>query len=378
MLGCYILLQMIALITSNNSKKRYLCTRNHHKRKKMSIIKRDLGLLLITFIGILSVLISLALGMIGAYRTTDKQLFTEAKEAFAPAYQKEQTYRVPFTDIVNTGAVTIESCGTEELQIIRFCPEPDTLFYNNISGLSIESIINHVFVDLREQISPINIHCLADLYSGMLFEKEILVHFVVERFNTSTGEILDTSLLPDKKQPKSNPKTTIMMDISDTESLRAILDVSPYVILKKMTGSIVPAVLFTFIIIGCLCLLYAKLRNNSPVLETENMTASNEHSLNQSFAIGQYVFNPSKNELQGFGETLQLNRKENKILYLLCAQYGNVVERNVLLEENWGGHGVIYSRSLDTYITSLRKYLKKEPTVQIATIKGVGYKIVNN
>ena len=97
---------------------------------------------------------------------------------------------------------------------------------------------------------------------------------------------------------------------------------------------------------------------------------------NPVFHIGQYVFDPAKNELQGSGEVVQLNKKENAILHALCMQCGNVIERSQLLEENWGDNGIIYSRSLDTYITTLRKYLKKDPSIQIVTIKGVGYKLV--
>jgi len=97
---------------------------------------------------------------------------------------------------------------------------------------------------------------------------------------------------------------------------------------------------------------------------------------NVAFRIGQYHFDPNKNELTGFGECIQLNKKENSILQALCAKQGNVVERNLLLDENWGSLGLVYSRSLDTYLATLRKYLRKDSSVQIVTIKGVGYKLV--
>ena len=332
--------------------------------------KRNLHLRFFAFTGILCALISLATGLYNTYRFTGRQLMVDAKEAFMSACQKEQTYRVPFANIMNTGAVTIESCGSEEVQIIRNCPEPDTIFYNNLSGLSIESFINHLFVDLREQITPINIFCLADLFSGMLYEKDISVYFVVERFNTSTEEIIDSSLLPDKKQPKATPGTTIVMDISGNESLRAVLQITTGVILRRMTGAIICSVCLTMIVIACLCFLYLKQASSS---KDDSLY---ENNTDLSFAIGQFTFNPAKNELHGFGKHIQLNKKENAILCRLCTQYGNVVERNLLLEENWGSNGIIYSRSLDTYITALRKHLKNEPSVQIVTVKGVGYKLV--
>ena len=344
----------------------------------MISFKRNRRLKFFIATGITCILISQAIWIHGIYRLTEQLLIVEAREAFAPAYQKEQAYRVPFTNILNSGAVTIESYGAEEIQIIRYYPEPDTIIYHNPSDFSIESFINHVFVDLREQISPINIFCLSDLYSGMLFEKDIHLNFVIERFNTSTGEVIETSLLPDKKQPKANPETTFVLDISDRESLRAVLQITSAVIFRRMTGAIVYSILLAFIIIACLFVLYAKLIDHSPSSKTDSSTSLYEDNTSHSFVIGQYKFIPAKNELQGYGKTVQLNKKENSILCKLCMQYGNVVERNMLLEENWGKNGNIYSRSLDTYITALRKYLKEDPSVQIVAIKGVGYKLVES
>ena len=340
--------------------------------------KKNIQLRLFVVTGIVCLLILQATGLYSTYRFTSSQLIIEANEAFTSAYQKEQTYRVPFATIVNTGAIIIESCGTEEVQIIRNCPEPDTVFYNNLSGHTIESFINHVFVDLREQITPINIYCLADLFSGMLYENNNSLHFVVERFNTSTGEILDSSLLPDKEQPKSNLKTTIVIDVSEKESLRAVLFITNQMIFRRMAGFLISTALLTIIAITCLyCLYIRRLKANKeqqPTITAANSAVGN--SVEQSFAIGCFTFNPTKNELHGFGETIQLNKKENSILFMLCEQCGNVVDRHVLLQENWGSNGIIYSRSLDTYITVIRKYLKKEPCVQLVTIKGVGYKLV--
>jgi len=128
------------------------------------------------------------------------------------------------------------------------------------------------------------------------------------------------------------------------------------------------------IILICIVLLYCRChRKEKVVIPTVEPSLQFQ---NTTFFIGQYRFDPDKNELTGFGESIQLNKKENSILYALCVKQGNVVERNVLLEENWGSLGVVYSRSLDTYLTTLRKYLKKDPSIQIVTVKGVGYKLV--
>jgi hypothetical protein len=317
------------------------------------------------------------------YRLTCRQLLTDMHEAFGQAYQKEQTYRIPVVDIVNPGPVTIESCGTEEVQIIRKCPEPDTVVYKNPSTYSIETFINRVFADLREHIEPMNIYCLSDLFAGMLHDRNIPVYFVIERFDVSSGKVLDSSLLPDKKQPKMNPAQTITLDISEHEALRAILHITPGVVLGQMTDVLIYSIFLIVIEMVCFFLIihyykYTKPRVAGEVNETAPPAPAGKEtdSTNHVFAVGRYLFVPSKNELQGFGEAVLLNKKENAILYSLCTQCGNVVTRNALLKENWGDSGFIYSRSLDTYITTLRKYLKKDASVQIVTIKGVGYKLV--
>lgn len=350
------------------------------------IISGKKRVLLPVVIGIAGVLLLQAMWMREVYKQTRRQLMADVEEAFREAYGKEQTYRVPVVDIVNPGAVTIESCGTEEVQIIRRCPTPDTIVYNNPSGHSIERFINRVFVDLREHITPMNINCLADLFAGMLHDKDIAAYFVIERLDVLTDDVLDTSLLPDKKQVKMKSETTLLLEISEKESLRAIMQITPGIIFGRMAGVLTLTLALSFVVMLCLCVVsrYVVLSGDDAVSDKEGVMSSEvSHSVafcdenrEDVFAVGQYCFDPAKNELCGFGSTVQLNKKENAILYALCLQRGNVVERSLLLEENWGDNGVIYSRSLDTYITTLRKYLRQDLSIQIVTVKGVGYKLV--
>lgn len=296
-------------------------------------------------------------------------------EAFEQAYQKEQTYRIPVVDIINPGDITIQSCGTEEVLIIRKCPDPDTIIYNNISGHSIENFINRVFGDIREHMVPLNIYCLSDLFGGMLHEQNIPAIFVIERFNVETGKVLETSLLPGKEQPESHIETATI-EISDTEEIRAAIQLTPSIILGGMSRILILTMCLTIaILMGIFFLYRCKCRQHT---ETSLPAESPKTQDDNTFSIGKYHFDPAKNELQGFGESIQLNKKENAILYALCVQRGNVVERNTLLGENWGSNGIIYSRSLDTYLTTLRKYLRQDPSIQIVTVKGVGYKLVAN
>jgi hypothetical protein len=312
-----------------------------------------------------------------AYQLEHQRMMHHIGDAFHQAYQKEQTYRIPVVDIINPGAITIQSCGKEEIIIVRKCPEADTIVYHNVSGHSVENFINRVFLDLREQIVPLNIYCVADLFAGMLHERDIPVSFVIERFDTGTGKVLETSLLPekDKKRPKTYHENTIVAEISDNEAIRAIVQVTPGTVFERMTGVFIWSVCLAVVALSCMVCLY-RWRHIRQENIAEKPVVSTVRFQNDTFRIGQYCFDPGKNELTGFGKSIQLNKKENSILNALCVRQGNVVERNILLEENWGSLGMIYSRSLDTYLTTLRKYLKKDPSIQIVTVKGVGYKLV--
>jgi len=323
--------------------------------------------------GIFILLILQSIWIYHTYQLEHNVLITELKESFTLAYQKEQTYRVPVVDIVNPGEVSIQSCGSEEIIIVRKCINADTIVYNNISGHSIEKFINNVFGDLRKSIAPMNIYCLSDLFGGMLHDKDIPLSFIIERYKINTDEVLETTLYPNQQRVSKKYEDILSLEISDTEAVRAILQVTPGIIFRSMCGTLIYSfvlVLIALICIVSLCRIVILNKNIRLIHNTEKQSYDN------TFRIGQYSFNPLKNELQGFGETIQLNKKENSILQALCVRQGNVIERHVLLEENWGSSGFVYSRSLDTYLATLRKYLKKDPNIQIITVKGVGYKLV--
>ena len=341
----------------------------------MLLHKNHIRLLLFALTGSIFLLALHLIWVYYAYQLQHQQMIYVMKDAFNQAYQKEQTYRIPVVDIVNPGAITIQSCGPEEIFIVRKCPEADTIVYHNVSGHSIESFINHVFWDLRERIVPLNIYCLSDLFAGMLHDSDISVSFVIERFEISTGKVLETSLLSDKKPLKMVQKNTIISEISEKEAIRAILHITPRTVFAGMVEILICTFFMTSIVLICIALLYYCRHHRNEKVVTSTVEPSIQFQ-NTTFFIGQYRFDPDKNELTGFNESIQLNKKENSILNALCLKQGNVVERNTLLEENWGSLGVVYSRSLDTYLTTLRKYLKKDPSIQIVTVKGVGYKLV--
>ena len=76
------------------------------------------------------------------------------------------------------------------------------------------------------------------------------------------------------------------------------------------------------------------------------------------------------------GNERALTTKENELLKLLCINVGNTLPRKVALEEIWGDDSYFNARSMDVYITKLRKYLKADDSLQILTVHGEGFKLV--
>lgn len=71
----------------------------------------------------------------------------------------------------------------------------------------------------------------------------------------------------------------------------------------------------------------------------------------------------------------QLTYRETKLLQFLAQNRNQVLERNTILERVWSDEGIIVSRSLDMFVSRLRKILKNDPSIQISSIHGIGYKL---
>jgi DNA-binding response OmpR family regulator len=94
------------------------------------------------------------------------------------------------------------------------------------------------------------------------------------------------------------------------------------------------------------------------------------------FEIGRYHFDANKQLLTLNNESAKLTTKESELLKLLCNNANNVLERNFALKSIWIDDNYFNARSMDVYITKLRKYLKEDPAVEILNIHGKGYKLL--
>lgn len=91
--------------------------------------------------------------------------------------------------------------------------------------------------------------------------------------------------------------------------------------------------------------------------------------------IGHYIFSPEKRMLQIGMQIIDLSDKESKLLKIFTSRINEPITRDQLLKEGWEDEGVIVGRSLDVFISKLRKKLSKDPSVQITNIHGIGYKL---
>ena len=91
--------------------------------------------------------------------------------------------------------------------------------------------------------------------------------------------------------------------------------------------------------------------------------------------VGKYLFNIQQQELELDGEKIALTIKETKVLQILAASPNAIIERDTIQKEVWENEGVIVTRSLDMFISKLRKKLSADLAIKIVNVHGKGYKL---
>ena len=94
------------------------------------------------------------------------------------------------------------------------------------------------------------------------------------------------------------------------------------------------------------------------------------------YKIGKFIFDSQKQTLSLGNDSTKLTTKESELLTLLCANANDILERNYTLKTIWIDDNYFNARSMDVYITKLRKLLKDDDSVQIINIHGKGYKLI--
>lgn len=89
--------------------------------------------------------------------------------------------------------------------------------------------------------------------------------------------------------------------------------------------------------------------------------------------LGKYTFDFNNQSLTIAGKIKRITEKETEILNYLCSHKNNVIKREELLKDLWGKNDYFFGRSLDVFITKIRKYLKEDSRVSIENVFGVGF-----
>lgn len=97
----------------------------------------------------------------------------------------------------------------------------------------------------------------------------------------------------------------------------------------------------------------------------------------ESFSIGDFTFDFPKQTLQyQQDDKIQLTHREAHLLFHLSKNRNEVLERSIILNKLWGNDDFFTARSMDVYITKLRKKLKQDTSIQIVNVRGFGYKLI--
>lgn len=117
--------------------------------------------------------------------------------------------------------------------------------------------------------------------------------------------------------------------------------------------------------------LIVRIENALRVKKEEDFTVSSD-----TLQLGKYQFHLNKQVLQAGKEEKKLSYRESELLKYFYQHRQTVIDRRDLLNHIWGNDSFFNSRNLDVYITKIRGYLKEDNSLEILTIKGVGYRFI--
>lgn len=206
-------------------------------------------------------------------------------------------------------------------------------------------------------------------------ENNIAKHYILEVVECETDEIVNSfevgniksEMLPckDRKQPRSCYYflfTKLDPEASDNFQANQAT-IHPKLKLKQGESlSGLKIIAFTIFIVAALIVAW-RIRLN-------------KKSKTELISIGAYYFDELNMQLLYKGNRVDLTGKETKLLLLLYNSINKTIERDIILKNVWGDEGDYIGRTLDVFISKLRKKLEADSTIKIINIRGVGYKLI--
>ena len=96
---------------------------------------------------------------------------------------------------------------------------------------------------------------------------------------------------------------------------------------------------------------------------------------NAVYIFGSFQFDYNNHLLKSPTSERHLTKKEGAVLKLLCLNKNNILKREIALKLIWGKDDYFMGRSMDVYITKLRKFLREDPSVSIINVHNVGFRL---
>jgi DNA-binding response OmpR family regulator len=94
-----------------------------------------------------------------------------------------------------------------------------------------------------------------------------------------------------------------------------------------------------------------------------------------SFTIGAYAFDAVARTLRIGQQERRLTARESELLRLLCLHKNKTLDRSLALRDIWGDDSYFNARSMDVFMSKLRKYLKDDPRIEISSVHGIGFSL---
>ena len=229
---------------------------------------------------------------------------------------------------------------------------------------------------------------LVETVSEIIDGKNIAKSYLVEVGKEGTDNVIysyemanseSENLIPcgGRIQPKDNYNLSITILETDKKTvlnnLNATKNGSDYWIISSLSIGLLSLIGF---------FVFVKRRSENEK-ENENESGNENASENENvrinhhiIAIGKYEFNKINMELSYVDTKVELTGKEADLLLLLHQSTNETLEREQILKEVWGDEGDYVGRTLDVFISKLRKKLEADENVKIINIRGVGYKLI--
>ena len=202
---------------------------------------------------------------------------------------------------------------------------------------------------------------LVSTVDSIVKETEIAINYIVEVEICETKEIVYSFEMNDLVQSDIIPCISRIQPKSCYNIYFTLIEPKGTTAESNLLNNIVIAVLVVLVIL----VFFFFLKRKSKIQTDPNL-----------IPLGEYMFDKLNTELLIQEQRIELTSKEADLLLLLYDAANTTVERDVILNMVWGDEGDYVGRTLDVFISKLRKKLEFDSKVKIVNIRGVGYKLV--